>query len=258
MSAHYSKFLLNTYAGTPYFEAQLPPDYPLLGVLQKSRMFRRLPPHLKQLTVLAKQWAVLHGWSAGDIDRWYDSAGNELNPSTGRKLTDAEINDEWDRFHPDPSLAFFTVTDIPIPLGGFADPHTWEEPAESPVPLVQESVVGLRWASTTDDDAISPKQILQDIVSHGKAAVMATYGVEEVPSFEDGEDSSAAEARFAKRAAAVLGSPYVAGLPADKQAFITEALTPLTDTIYEDLGGEAQDIFDRAEASLQLQAMASI
>ncbi len=257
MSAHYSKFLLNTYDWTPYFEHQLPPGYPLLRVLQKSRAFRRLPPNLRQLATLSRQWAESHDGVPDGIQQWYDSAGNELDPATGRNLTNAEIDAEWDTFHPDPSLASFTVTDIPIPPGGFADPRTWEEPTVAPEPSqTVELTPSLRVTLFSDGDSPDPKKVLEDIVDRGKAAAMEVYGLEEVPSFEDGEDSSAAEARFAKRAQAVLNSPYVAGLPDAKQAFMREALDS-SDTIYEDLGGEAWDIFDRAEASLALAAMAN-
>jgi hypothetical protein len=32
MSLYYSKWVLNTYAGTPYFEAQVPAGFPLYNV----------------------------------------------------------------------------------------------------------------------------------------------------------------------------------------------------------------------------------
>jgi hypothetical protein len=54
MSAHFSKFGLNTYNATPYFRAHVPAGYPLGDVLVKGRAFRRLPPRLRELSGLAK------------------------------------------------------------------------------------------------------------------------------------------------------------------------------------------------------------
>ena len=77
---------------------------------------------------------------------------------------------------------------------------------------------------------------------------MEEYGL------EDWEDINEDPAQFAERARAVLGSSYLSRLSADKQAMMREALAPAdtSDMIYDDLGGEALDIFDRAEASLHL------
>ena len=36
MSAHFSRYMLNTYMATPYFEAHLPPDYQLGPVLGRA------------------------------------------------------------------------------------------------------------------------------------------------------------------------------------------------------------------------------
>jgi len=166
MSAHYSKFVLNTYAGTPYFQAHIPAGYPIYLVLQKSRAFRRLPRNIKQLAELAKRWALLHEpEDAGprDIDRWYDDKGNELDPDTGRRLTDAEIDSGW---NPDPSLASLTVRDIPIPPGGFADPDVWEP--EEPEPEKPDP-----------EDIPTREQLLRDIATRGRKDTAAAYGIPE-------------------------------------------------------------------------------
>ncbi len=92
MSTHYSKFALNTYAMTPYFQSQLPDGYPINLVLQKSRAFRRLPPNLRKLAALAKKWAIRTypdtPMGMIDIKGWYDEEGYELNPATGKRMTD--------------------------------------------------------------------------------------------------------------------------------------------------------------------------
>jgi len=161
MSIYYSKFDLNTYRSTPYFEVHIPKDYPLCLVMQKCRAFRRLPNHLRKLSRLAKKWAVLNGPSGRqEIDKWYDSSGNELDPKTGRKLTDAEIDALWG---PDPSLDQFLVTDISIPSGGFADPSTWKIPPGSVV--------------MDDDDYPDKAELLAGIATRGREATAAAYGI---------------------------------------------------------------------------------
>jgi hypothetical protein len=167
MSAHFSKFGLNTYYGSPYFQAHIPEDYPLSLVLQKSRAFRRLPPHLRELSAQAKKWAqrTYPGADVGGIDRWYDTDGYELDPDTGRRMTDEEIDAEWVRW-PEPEIV---VKDIPLPPGGFADPDTWEEqPPKPPEP--------------DPDDVPTEAQILRDIATRsggprGWKDVAEEYGV---------------------------------------------------------------------------------
>lgn len=134
MSIYYSKFSLNTYPGTPYFEAHVPEDYPLYPTLRKCRAFRRLPPRLRELAGLSKQWAEANGRLDGieDIREWYDEEGNELDPDTGRPLTDQEVDAQW---QPEPDLDSFAVADIP-PVG-FADPETWR-PKSQPSPQDDE------------------------------------------------------------------------------------------------------------------------
>jgi hypothetical protein len=174
MSVYFSRFGLNTYYGTPYFQSQIPDGYPLSLVLQKCRAFRRLPKHLKELSVLAKYWAELHtpeddlpASMKNDIGRWYDSDGNELDPDTGRKLTDEEIDAQWT---PDPTLDTFTVSDIPIPDGGFADPEVWE-----PEETVEES---------EPEDRPTREQLLNDIFTRGREATADEYGIpiDQLPS----------------------------------------------------------------------------
>lgn len=129
MSAYYSKFSLNSYAGTPYFQAHVPEGFPVYLLLQKARAFRRLPPNLKTLARNSRRWAELHDAVPGSIAEWYDAQGYELDPNDGHRLTDAEIDAQWE---PDPGLDAVMVTDIPMPPRGFAAPDEWELP-EAPV-----------------------------------------------------------------------------------------------------------------------------
>lgn len=163
MSAHYDKYGLNTYRTTPYFQAHVPASYPYCLVMQKCRAFRRLPPRLQELAGKAKQWAQrVGGYPAGimGIEDWYDDEGYELKPGTGMRLTDEEIDAEWDTYHPNLGLDDFEVDDIPIPPGGFADPDTWEEPEPE-----------------EDEDGITEEQLLKDIASHGREYVVKDYGI---------------------------------------------------------------------------------
>ncbi len=163
MSVYYDKFGLNTYYGTPYFAAHLPAGYPLSPTLQKCRAFRRLPSNLRELAEKSKQWAIKNGWKPHGIDQWYDPQGYELNPVTGKRLTDAQIDAEWDTYHPDLGLDDFTVHDIPAPSGGFPDPGTWQPPEET-----QEE--------PEDDDAPSIEKILEDIQDRGWERALEEYG----------------------------------------------------------------------------------
>lgn len=163
MSEHYSKFDLNTYRETPYFRAHVPPNYPVGPVLVKCRAFRRLPPNLRKLAELAKQWSVRNVGNLG-IDQWYDDDGYELDPSTKKRLTDKEIDAQWDRGpNNDSGSDDIEVKDIPIPAGGFADPDKWEEPEEDD--------------SDPDDVGITEQRLVQDIQSHGREYVAREYGV---------------------------------------------------------------------------------
>jgi hypothetical protein len=167
MSAHFSKFLLNTYGGTPYFQAHVPEGYPLSRVLQKSRAFRRLPPRLRELAGLAKRWAIRNSpFPAGivDIEQWYDASGNELEPGTGRRLTDAEIDAQW---LPDATLATFVAKDVPLPPGGFADPDEWESP---PADADKD-------ANLVDRGGLTEAHVLDHVASRGREATAKEYGV---------------------------------------------------------------------------------
>ena len=166
MSVHFSKWLLNTYAATPFFQAHVPADYPLSLVMIKSRTFHGLPARLRELAKLAKAWACrAYPYPAGveGIEQWYDAEGFELNPDSGRRLTAAEIESEWAALGYGP--AELVETDIPIPPGGFADPATWESPEDAPE-LVDR-------ADLTED------QILRDIASRGRDWTAGAYGVPE-------------------------------------------------------------------------------
>src|SRR5437762_5231118 len=112
MSAHFSKWSLNTYSWTPYFEAHIPANYPVSLVMQKCRAHRRLPPRLRELSALAKQWAQrVHPPNKNEgMDQWYDDEGRELNPYTGKRLTDKEIDADWDALDLGDSLDEVEVT----------------------------------------------------------------------------------------------------------------------------------------------------
>jgi hypothetical protein len=170
MTVHYSRFGLNTYCGVAYFRAHFPEDYPFHPVLQKSRAFRRLPPNLRQLAELSKSWSrrgtgppPQGSPDAFGIEGWYDDQGYELDHGSGRRLTDEEIDAQWDALG-DLGLDDFEVTDIPVPPGGFADPYTWEEPEVKDENLVDRS-------------GLTKEQILSDIQSRGRAATAKEYGV---------------------------------------------------------------------------------
>jgi hypothetical protein len=239
MSIYYSRFGLNTYRMTPYFEAQLPAGYPVNSVLQKCRAFRRLPPNLKTLSALAKRWYDRKFQDLPPAQKWeitdyYDAEGNELNADTGQKLTDAEIDAKW---LPNPGLDTFVVTDIPA--GPFADPDTWEPP------------------KVKDDDAPerpSKVQLLTDIVTHGRRLAAEEYGLTDDqlpigPFTYDGMDFDEAKAHFAKRVAKVLASPYFS-VRKEQRAILVDVLQCVD--LYDDLWGQAEDIFDRAEADALL------
>jgi len=160
MSEYYSRFGLNTYSGTPYFQSQMPDGYPINAVLQKLHTFRRLPPNFIQLAGLAKRWAARVQPSLVEQTReYYDGQGFELDPATGHRLTDEEIDAQW---QPDPSLDKLVVEDIPVPPGGFADPDTWEEPkVEHPYQV----------------DVPTKEQLLKDIADRGRQRTSEEYGI---------------------------------------------------------------------------------
>ena len=163
MSIYFSNFGLNTYGNMPYFLAQIPDGYPLSLVLQKCRAFRRLPKHLQELSRLSKEWTQKHyPERMAEIEPWYDEDGYELNPDTGKRLTDEEIDAQW---QPNADLDELVVKDIPIPEGGFADPSTWE-PAK-------QKAEGDRPEQPTKE------QLLHDIASHGRKRVARAYGIPE-------------------------------------------------------------------------------
>lgn len=161
MSTHYSKFDLNTYKGSEYFLNNIPEDYPLEQVLQKSRAFRRLPPNLRTLATLSREWCHRQVLFPEDteIEAWYDNDGYEMNPWTGQRLTDEEIDAQW---NDNPALSDFVVEDIPIPVGGFANPDTWE-----PTPEPEEE----------DTDGPTEDSLVRDIGSHGREYTARYYGM---------------------------------------------------------------------------------
>ncbi len=182
MSAYYSKWYLNTYATTPYFQAHIPPDYQWRSVLQKCRSFQRLPPHLRELSILAKRWQLRKHPPSDDpewgnmIDDWYDEEGHELDPDNKKLMTDEQIDSQWPD---DKELDKFQVKDIPVPDGGFPDPDTWEPEPEPHEPEDEES------RPTLD-------RLLMDIASHGRKAVSEEYGIpeDELPGSPDESDGN--------------------------------------------------------------------
>lgn len=170
MSIYYDKFYLNTYANTPYFQGHIPEGYPLYLVLQKSRAFRRLPDGLKELAARAKQWASQRPEYADWMQQselYYDEEGNELDPRTGNKLTDAEIDAQWEGVWGQKDLDDFVVQDLPT-RGPFADPETWGDA----LPAVDEPPVRPTAA-----------QLWADIATGGREATARAYGlsVEDLP-----------------------------------------------------------------------------
>lgn len=160
MSLHYSKHQLNTYWGTEYFRAHAPEAYPVEMVAQKCRAFRRLPPRLRELAETSKRWARKNRPDAlVDIKLWYDDEGYELNPATGQRLTDAEIDAEWGA--PSPTIANFRVVDIPATH--LSDPDSWQPPPEPE-------------EDTGDDGDFTKDQLLSWIRSHGRARVIEDFG----------------------------------------------------------------------------------
>lgn len=228
---HYSKFSLNTWPGTPYFEAHIPGGYPLGEVLQASRAFRRLPPNLRKLAVASKAWALHNDPDAdADIKDWYDDEGNELDPFTGEKLTDEEIDASWDA----ENLPAINATDIPD--GPLPDPTRWK-------PLINND----------NTDGVSEQTLLRDIRSRGRKYVSKAYGIplEALPGYSldtvdeiEGEDWDDAAQRFKRRVARVLQSTWVRDHPEDRKVII-EGLK--TASLKWDLSGEAEAAFDAAE-----------
>ncbi len=166
MSIYYSRFLLNTYQ-SPYFKAHIPKDYPLHLTLQKSRAFRRLPPHLQELSKLSKKWvhrAYPDRIANDPINNWYDDKGYELDPNDKHHLTDEEIDAQWDRYPKSAELEKFNVIDIPIPKGGFDDPYTWEPKPEEEGP-------------SEDHDGPTEERVVSDVASHGLERTAKEYGV---------------------------------------------------------------------------------
>jgi hypothetical protein len=175
MSLHYSKYMLNTYAETPYFQAHIPEDYPIDRVLMKSRAFYRLPPHIKELAAKAKEWARKNKFYTLDIDQWYDSEGRELDPNTKSLMTDEEIDSQWSRYNDESDS--FEIKDIPIPDGGFADPNTWQPPEPEK-----------KQRKRPPDD-----HLLAAIASHGRKRTAEEYGIpeNELPGLPDESDDGA-------------------------------------------------------------------
>lgn len=163
MSIYYSRFNLNLHPRTPYFQAHLPPGYALDQVMLACKSYRRLPPNLRALSELSKRWGMAHwGWS-GDpngSDGWYDKDGYELDPNTGKRLSDAENDALWTG---QPSLDSSAAVDVPIPHGGFPDPATWEPLPES--------------AEPSDDDYPDVAQLKSDVASHGLKRTAEVYGM---------------------------------------------------------------------------------
>ncbi len=224
MSIYYSKFALNTYLSTPYFEAHIPKGYPLDRVMLKCRSFRRLPPHLQELAGKAKEWAIANGKPPGSINEYYDDIGREIDPGDGHVLTDEEIDAQWE---PIPALDSFVVRDIPRPRGGFPDPDTWEPPEGPPEEEEEE------------EPPVSREQLIKDVALRGAEYTARYYGIDvsDLPTQNK-------EGDFFDRTTAAVTSPYFDGRE-DERAFLINALGGAD--CYDDFGGWAKELFDRAE-----------
>lgn len=241
MSIYFSSYSLNTYQATPYFQAHLPPDYPLSLVLQASRAFRRLPPNLRHLAELSKEWAVYQSVLAGDpiggrgIDDWYDAEGYELDPDTGLRLTDAEIDAQWGPV--DPDLARSRARDIPVSAGGFPDPATWKPPLLAADPVIENRP--------------SKYQLLRDIALRGRRYTARYYGISEadLPTEDSGLTGAEAKEIFKLHSWRVIHSDYFTEARYNEADFLSEAFEGAD--VYSDLGGRAKDIFDRAEETME-------
>ena len=179
---HYSKYKLNTYSTTPYFEAHVPEDYPLSDVMLASRRFHDLPPRLRELSALAKRWAVRnYPYPAGiqGIEEYYDDQGYELDTRTGERMSDAVLNEEWGKVL---DKVKRNVVDIPLPPGGFADPDTWDRPPE---PEEEDPDA---------DQGITEKQLLEDIRLNGRERVVKEHGIHPDVSASTPSDTSLARA----------------------------------------------------------------
>ncbi len=99
------------------------------------------------------------------IEDWYDKDGYELNPGDGKRLSDEEIDAEWDALHLK-KLDGLKVKDIPVPEGGFPDPDEWEPPIET-----EDS------SEAEGRERPSKEQLLRDITSHGRERVSQAYGI---------------------------------------------------------------------------------
>lgn len=167
MTVHYSCYNLNTYLHTPYFRQHIPKGYALDDILIKSRAFRRLPPNLRKLSQLSKQWSQVSKYKPGSvdgIDNYYDDKGNELDPTTKKPMTDQEIDDYWDMITAGEKNDT-KVTDIPHPQGGFPDPNKW-----TPKHTGDD-------VSVIDRSDIDEQIVRQDAESRGVNRAAEHYGV---------------------------------------------------------------------------------
>ena len=166
VSAHFSKYLLNSFAATAYFEAHCPPDYPVSRVLIASRAFRNLSPRLRELALLSNVWLQRQPGGADvmeEMSRWYDAEGYELDPGSGRRLSIPVILADWGEVGN--TLPSAVSEDIPLPLGGFADPLVWEPPPVADDPEL------------VDRTGFMVERLLSDIASRGRRRTAEEYGV---------------------------------------------------------------------------------
>lgn len=179
-----------------------------------------------------------HDFHGGEIKDWYDNEGNELDPFTGQRLTDAEIDSEWDAMRLNVSGVYKDM-DIPVPAGGFPDPDTWNP---SPIPLPDDG-----------EDRPSQSQLLSDIASRGRKATSEEYGIplEDLPGYsedtveeQEGEDWDVATERFRRRAKRVMDSQWMRDRPKDRK--LVAAALKNADMKW-DLAGDAEAYFDLAE-----------
>jgi len=142
----------------------------LYSLQAQARWFLRLPPLLVSACLRSREWLRLHDPEAlsGDLvaQGWYDEAGHELDPATGRALTAEEL------LRLSGALDGAGLGAPPPDLDALPpDPTEWlpSAPGAAPAILEEEDLV--------DREGLTVEQILSDIASRGRAATAAEYGV---------------------------------------------------------------------------------
>ena len=232
---YYSKYSLNTYYSTPYFESHIQQGYPLHDVLQTCGKFLALPPNLRRLSEASRKWAEnvpveeeLGATVPPGIENYYDNSGHEIDPETGDILTDSQINELWGANR----IRLSRVEDIRA--GKLSDPLTWR--------LITQ---GFEASAPRP----SPHQLMLDIASHGRDRVMKDYGLtaSQLPltgGVVDGLDIQQTKAAFKKRTDQVMRSKYFKDRPKDL-SLLKQWMKNVD--IMDDLAGGGLQLFLTAE-----------